>query len=282
MNYQYNQPPQQSPQMPPPPPPVYVNPAEVKKKKKESFEKFADKMSEFCRSNPILAAISGVSDILSYIITGICVVMSIILMFMGSIYTVLSFAAILLGVLAVSKKTALPLAAALSGVALAKLWNLIFTIVFMASASQLAWYSGEAGRLATAYLLQIVFILLELAAIALPTVMAWQYFAATLPPKPAVPMYGGQMPQQPPVQNFQQPPAQNFQQPPAQNFQQPPAQNFQQPPVQNFQQPPADFPKTQSSEEPAPQPQVGGKQCPNCGKANAADSAFCFGCGTKL
>ena len=301
MNYQYNQQPQAPqtppPQQTPPPPqqapqqmpqvPVYVNAEELKKRKKEGFEKFAGKLADFCRSNSILAVVSGFSDILSYIVTGVCVVMSIVLMCLGSIYAPLSIAAIIIGVLAISKKTALPLATALSGVALVKLVNLIFTIVYMASASSLAWLSSEAAGLAAAYVFQMIFILLELGVLTLPVIMAWQYFAATLPPKQyPVPMYNNQMPQQPaqnyqqPAQSYQQPPVQNYQQPPVQNYQQPPVQNYQQPPMQNYQQPPV---QNYQQVPPPVQPQApAGKQCPNCGKPNAPEAAFCHGCGTKL
>lgn len=254
MNYQYNQPPPPPPR-PPFPPPAYINALEAKRKRKENFEKLSDKMANFCRSNPALAAISGASDILSYVITGLSVVTSIIMMLMGSIYTGLTVTSILLGVAAVSKKTALPLAVSLSGVALVKLVNLVFTVVFMASASRMAWYSDDASRLATAYLFQIIFILVELAVLSVLVTMAWQHFAATLPPKPVVPMYGGQTPQQP-VQNFGQPPAQNFQQ----------AQE-----------------QAASPEQTAPAaPQSAAGVCPNCGKENRSEAIFCFNCGKKL
>ena len=306
MNYQYNQQPNQPPQQPVPPPNFAAVEAE-KKRKKAAFEEFSGKVSDFCRGNGLLNSISAFSDILSYIVTGVCVVMSIVLMSMGSIYAVCSIASILMGVLAISKKTVLPLAVALSGVALVKLVNLIFTIIFTAAAGSLAWLSSQAGALATAYILQIIFILLELAVLVLPIVFAWQYFAATLPPKtyqPA-PAYNNQAPgqpygqapaQQPVQQPYQQPAPQAYQQPPVQQTpppaQQtpPPAQAQPQPdaqaqPAAQQTPPPAQAqPAAQQTPPPAPAPAqpAENKYCPTCGTKNPADAAFCSGCGSKI
>lgn len=284
MNYQYNQQPQQ-PQMPPPP--VYVNAEEVKKRKKESFEKFSEKVADFCRSTPILSAVYGFSDILSYIVTGISVVMTLILTFLSSYTVVLCVPAILLGFFAISKKTVLPFAVAVSGVALADVVSLFYFFISRIPLTiSLSDYTGGSytAKSLTCEILTVIFLLVELAVLAYIIILAWQYFAATLPPRPVVPpMYGGQMPQQPPVQNFQQPPVQNFQQPqnlqqpPVQNFQQP--QSFQQPPVQNFQQPQT----FQQAPPPPPQPQpTAAKQCPSCGKENNPEAAFCYSCGSKF
>lgn len=300
MNYQYNQQPNQQPPQQPAPPPVqppqqpvpppnYAAVEAEKKRKKAAFEEFADKVAGFCRGNGLLAALSGFSDILSYIVTGVCVVMSLVLMFMGSIYSVCSVAAILAGVLAISKKTVLPLAVALSGVALVNLIGLIFTIVFSAAAGSLAWLSSQAGALATAYVFQIIFILLELAVLALPVIIAWQYFAATLPPKvyqPA-PMYNGQAPVQQPYaqQPYQQPAVQA--QPAPQAYQQPvqaqPAPVQQTPPPAPVQAQPAVPPQPAAQPQAPAQPQAADfKYCSTCGTKNQSDAAFCSGCGAKM
>ncbi|MCH5200711.1 MAG: hypothetical protein J1F60_07095 [Oscillospiraceae bacterium] len=315
MNYQYNQQPQQQMPQQQMPPPAYVNAQEVKKRRKEDLERFADKMANFCKGNPVLSAVSGFSDILAFIIAGVCLLMNILLFSIGRlpIYEPLAIAAIVFGVLALSKKSVLPLAVSLSVVAVTKLLSLIFTIINLADiGATLAFlYSG----VAVMYVFQLIFIVMELAVVALPAAIAWQYFIAALPPKayPA-PMYnnqmppqGGQMPQQnyqQPAQSFQQP-AQNYQQPaqsfqqPAQNYQQPaqsfqqPAQNYQQPPVQNYQQPDQSFqqpaqnfqqPDQSFQQAPPPaQPQApAGKQCPGCGTVNSPEATFCRSCGKQI
>lgn len=289
MNYQYNQqPPQQMPQ-----PPMYVNPEEVKKRKREEFGRFADKMADFCRSNSVIAGISKVSDILAFLVAGVCLLMNILLFSIGRlpIYEPLAIAAIVFGVLALSKKNALPLAAALSVVAVAKVLSLIFTIINLAEiGSAMSFiYSG----VAVMYVFQLIFIVIEIAIIALPTILAWQYFAASLPPKAYAPMYGGQMPPQGgqmPQQGGQVPPQggqvpQQGGQMPQQGGQVPPQggqvpqQPYQQPPVQNYQQ------TTQGFQQAPPpvQPQApAGKQCPGCGMMNTPDATFCSGCGRQI
>lgn len=267
MNYQYNQQPNQPPfqsppptqQMPPPPSGNYFEALMAKEKKKADFEKFSGKVEEFCKGNSFLAALFGFSDILSYIVTGICVIGSIIMMFLGSIYSVLCISAILVGAFAVSKKTVLPLALAFSGVALVKLINFVFTAVYLDAVGSLAMFSTEAAALSTAYVFQIIYILLELAVLVFPTVMAWSYFAATLPPKvyQSVPLYG----QAPPQGYGQVPP--------------------QQPYVQQA-APPAQTEAESVQAEPPSQLQPENKYCSACGTKNRLEAIFCRGCGQKL
>ena len=281
MNYQYNQQPQM-PQVP-----VYVNAEEVKKRKKEGFEEFSGKFADFCRGNKLLATLVGFSDILSYIVTGVCLVMSIVLQAMSTYCPILCLAAVIVAVLPIAKKSILPLAIATSTAALVDVITICFTFGRIASLISLSeLLTTSYTSLIIGCVLKIIFILAEMAVLFLPTLLSWQYFAATLPPRAPRPMptYNQQMPQQdyqqPPMQNYQQPPAQGYQQPPVQNYQQPPVQNYQQPPAQNYQQPPV---QSYQQAPPPPQPQApAGKQCPGCGKLNTADAAFCQGCGTKL
>ena len=283
MNYQYNQQPNQPPFQPPPPIPQMSPPPSgnyfeallAKEKKKADFEKFSGKVEEFCKGNSFLATLFGFSDILSYIVTGICVIGSIIMMFLGSIYSVLCISAILVGAFAVSKKTVLPLALAFSGVALVKLINFVFTAVYLDAVGNLAMFSTEAAALSTAYVLQIIYILLELAVLVFPTVMAWSYFAATLPPRvyQPVPLYG-----QAPPQDYGQIPPQPYGQV---SPQQPVPQVYQQPSVQ--QAAPPVQPEAESVQaEPPSQPQPENKYCSACGTKNRLEAIFCSGCGQKL
>ena len=249
-------------------------------------------MADFCGRNSLLSAVSGISDILSYIITGICVVSSAIMMFLGSIYSALSIVAIFAGIFAISKKTMLPAAAAFSGVVLVKLMNFIFTVFFMSAARGLARFSGEAAALAAAYMIQLICIALELMVLALPTIMAWLYFAATLPPKvyQPFPTYNGQVPPQPygqvpPVQTVPQNGGQQEEvdegepvlvgaaaQPTVPAAVQPSA--AVQPIAPAAVQPPAAAqPPVQPLEE---------KYCTACGAKNRGEAVFCGKCGTKL
>lgn len=289
MNYQYNQP--QQPVMPQMPPPGYANPSEAKKKKKESFEQLSEKMAEFFGTNSFLSAVARGSDMVSYIVTCVFTVFTILLNIVfeewgaaGAPELVMIF----FGVLAVSKKTLLPLAIASSCATLT--YCTTFFNSFIYHLSEIFSYHEFISAIS------VFSILVGLLVLCLLTGFSWFYFAAVHTSKPRMPMpvqnyqqpmqsfqqppaqsfqqppaqnyqqppaQSFQQPpvqnyQQPPAQSFQQPPAQNFQQPPAQNFQQPPAQNFQQPPVQNFQQPPAqnfqqqpvDFPETVSLKQP--------------------------------
>lgn len=269
MNNQYPQQPQQAPQpqqtpqQPYPQQPQqqyyvpqkpYVDPAVAKKKKKDALDALGDKIAAFLDSDPILGAVGKFSDIIAYGAIGVMVVFSILSLCLSGGSIIFPIIALIFSILALSKKSSLPLAVDLSVTAVFYFVQFIMTIVSFAR-------YGKWGATAPAgMVIGFIFHIVEMAAIAFLAYVAWTYFVACLPPKayaPQQPVYP-QQPVQPaaPVQPVQ-----------AAQPVQPAA------PVQ-----PAQPAQTVQNEQTAAQDKI----CSQCGQANTADAAFCKNCGGKL
>lgn len=249
MNNQYNQQPQYQQQYAPQPQ-MPMNPLLAKQQKRDAFYAFSDKVAAFMQTNPVLKAISNFSHIISYFVTFISVVMTIIIMCFGSATQIFTAAAILFGFLSLSKRSMLPLAIALSVTSVFNLVIFILNIIAMAEI-------GKWGTVPGYLIIYFIFLIIEMLIIGGFAALAWSLFAATLTPK----MY------QPMPQPVQQPVQQPMQQPVQQPVQQPMPQPMQQPVQQPMQQPAADSVQ---------------KTCPACGSVNTDDAGFCKICGNKL
>ncbi len=312
MNNQYNpqqQPQQQMPQQPQPqqyqqqpgqyrqqpqpqqyqqqyiPPKPMVDPAVVKKQKKDAFAALSEKTEAFMQVNPILRFIAPNSEMISYIATGVSALLTIIMMCLGRFSIVFPLVALIFGALSISnrKRTILPLAISVSSVALFSFICLIHSIIYMATS---IW------ALSGGFIISFIFSLLELGVLAYLTTACWLHFAATLPPKAYQPMpqpYYGQ-PQQPAPQPIPQP-AQTAPapQPIPQPVQAAPAPQPIPQPVQAaptpqpIPQPVQAAPTPQPVQQPSQQPaEPTTKTCASCGTSNSPDAAFCKVCGAKL
>ena len=250
MNNQYNQQPQYQQQYAPQPQMPMIDPMIAKQQKKDAFNALSDKIAAFMQTNPVLKVIASFSDLISYFVIGIVLVMSILVMALQGYFsmitsTALSAVAVLFGVLSLSKKSILPLTITLSVLTCFNLINFILNIVTLAK-----WSGGASGSMVITFICSI-FDMLIIGGFA---ALAWTYFLAMLPPKVYQPRpYGGQPMQQPyNGQPMQQP--------------------MQQQPVQQ--------PVQQPMQQPAPVPVQ--KTCPACGSANTDDADFCKICGSKL
>ncbi len=209
MDYQYNQ-----QQIPPQAVPQYADYGSIKAHKKKLFADLAEKMTAFFSVNPILRLFASCSHIISYIVTGIGFVFSIIVMICMHTFPVeLGYLALVFGLLAVSKKTLLPLSISLSYVAIFNIVALIAAIVSIASIP--AGYSIDAGYM-VGFVFEMVFRIVESIVLVILSIVSWLSFAATLdPPQVQYAQYPyGQAPVQEPAQYAQQP-AQYAQQPAA-------------------------------------------------------------------
>ncbi len=267
MNNQY----QPNGQMPPPyipPQKPRVDPAFVKKQKTDAVNNLGDKIAQALKADPILTFIEKNSEIFSYIVTGICVLFSIILMSAGNFRIPFGVVSVVFGFFALSKKKLLPLAVAMSAVSLFSLICFIHSIAYMIQTVKYGFFGSVFGGA----LLGIFFSLLELAAVGFLTFIVWTYFQATLPPKPAPvqqPYYG--QPQQPAQygQNMQQPPIQ-----PAQSVK--PAAEPILDPIAASSAPATVVTAVQEK------PKVTHKFCSACGTENSIDASFCKQCGNKF
>ena len=284
MNYQYN----------PQPQPQFINIAEVNARKKSAFEAMADKMAAFFGTNGFLSALANRSDIICYIITGVGLFMSIIEMFFGVFGASLAIAALIFGVMAVSKKSLVPLSVALSYVTLFSLIAFIATLVNLISMAISYWFDFSD---AIVIVFELIFSLVEFAVLCTATILSWSYFAATRPPRMYY-AYNGQ----PAPQQYRQPvqqPAPMQQAAPVQQAAPAPVQQVTPAPAPVQQEAPAPAPVQQEApapapvqqEAPAPVPQpapapvqqpAADKICAACGTVNNPDSLFCKSCGNKL
>lgn len=259
MNNQYNQQPQYQQQYAPQPQMPMIDPMIAKQQKKDAFNALSDKIAAFMQTNPVLKAIVPFSDILSFCVTAVSVIMTIIVMCLGGATQVFAITALLFGILSMSKKNLLPFTVALSVMSVFGIVNFILTIVRIAEL-------GRWGVVSGSVIICFIFSIIELVIIGGLTALAWVYFLAMLPPRMYQPMqqpYAGQPMQQPyNGQPMQQQPMQ----------QQPVQQTMQQPVQQPMQQP--------VQQQPAPVPVQ--KTCPACGSANTDDADFCKICGSKL
>lgn len=195
MNNQYNQQPQYQQQYAPQPQ-MSMDPMMARQRKRDAFYAFSDKLAAFMQTNPVLKAISNISDILSYFITVVSLVMTIVIMCLGGQMQVFAILTILFGFLSMSKKSILPFAISLSITSAFGLVTFILYIVFMAK-------NGQWG-ISASYIISFIFNIVELAVLSCLAALAWTYFAAMLTPKMYQPM---QQPMQQPVQQpvMQQP-----------------------------------------------------------------------------
>lgn len=241
MNYQY----QQMPQQP------MINPLELKKQKQAKVFAFCDKLNNAIGDNKLVRPLVKSAEIISYILVAVCFILSLVFLITDSSHPVINFITYIpfvFSIVAVCNKKILPLAINLSFCALLYLGYFISCIITFAQL-------GRYGASAPAYfIMQFIFIIIELAAFVFATVFIWKAFAASLNPSiPVYPTYA--MPQQPVA---------------------PVAPVPQAAPVQPVT--PAEAPVTVPVQEAAPQVTY----CPKCGTQNTAGSGFCKSCGTKL
>lgn len=187
-----------------PPPRPYVDPAVAKKQKKDAFDALSDKMAAFMNTNPVFKFIGKYSDIISYIVTGVSALLTIVSMSLGRFEIIFALTAVIFGAFAVSKKTLLPLTAAMSSLSLFSLICFINRIITMAALGR--FLSGG-------YVFSFIFSIFELGIIGYLAFVCWTYFLALLPPKtyqPAQPYYGQPVQQPTPVQQDSQSVSQKF------------------------------------------------------------------------
>lgn len=178
---------------------MYANMEEIRQRKKSAFEGMAEKMAEFFSTNGFLKIFSKISDILSFILTAVALAVSILILIgmggysaLGSALPTLSFTVVTFGFLAMSKKTLLPLAIALSEVAAIYLTTLIVGLVTFA---QFYWTAMSV----VGYVFSFIFAVVDIALMVTLAIIAWMNFAAMLGPKQyqPQPMYAQPAPQQP-------------------------------------------------------------------------------------
>lgn len=204
MNNQYNQQPQYQQQYAPQPQ-MSMDPMMARQRKRDAFYAFSEKLAAFMQTHPVLKGISSISDILSYFITVISLVITIVVMCLGGAYQIFTVATILFGFFSMSKKSILPFAVSLSITSAFSIVTFILIIVNMAEVSK--WGASVPASTVIFFIFHIV----ELAVIGCFTALAWTYFAAMLTPKMYQPM------QQPVMQQpVQQPVMQPVMQQPAQ------------------------------------------------------------------
>lgn len=238
MNNQYNQQPQYQQQYAPQPQMPMIDPMIARQRKRDTFFALSDKVAAFMQTNPLLKGISSFSDIISYFVTAISMIMTIIVACLGGTTQVFAITTLIFGFFSLSKKSLLPITIALSTLSSLGLVTFITNIVKMAEI-------GKWGSVSASYVINFIFLIIELIIIGGLTALAWIYFVATLPPRMYAPQpqqpYGGQPMQQP----------------------------MQQQPIQQ-----------QPMQQPAAAPVQ--KTCPACGSVNIGDADFCKICGNKL
>lgn len=237
MNYQYTTP--QQPQQ------QFINPAEIKRQRKEKFDNFCDRMNETFSGISFTRGLINAAEIVTYILLGICFLLTLLNLIISSghnIATFLTYVPIMFAALSLCRRKALPIAITTSFIALCYFGNLIWYIVYFAKYGS-AFANGF-------NVIGFIFIILELAVIAFIAVRLWIIFASTLPEKIYV-----------------QQPAPVYQQPaPA--------------PVAPAQ--PAPAPVAPAQPAPAAPASEAAKFCSQCGTKCDGDSVFCSGCGTKI
>lgn len=294
MNNQYQQPNRPNQQMPPPyipPQKPGIDPSAAKKQKTDAINNLGDKIASALKADPILAFLEKNSEAFSYIATGACAFLSVVLMTAGSFRIPFGVISVIFGFFAISKKKLLPLTVAMSTVSLFSLICFIHSIAYIVQTVKYSFFGAAVGGA----VLGMFFSLLELAAVGFLTYIVWTYFLATQPPKaaPIQQPYYGQQPQQygQPVQPVQQTPVQQTPVQPVQPSQ--PIQSAQPvlDPIVSAQPAPASAP---AAPEPAPSSAVavadpipsekpsGHKFCIACGTENSAEAAFCRQCGNKF
>lgn len=204
MNDRYNGQPQQ--QNPPPyayipPQRPYIDPAADKKRKTDALNALGDKVSAVMRTNPVLAVIERNADVISYIVTGVSALLTMLSMSLNCFAVVFGYISLIFGFFALSKRSVLPLAVSLSVLSLFKLVCFINSIANFVVLDRYAFFSAG-------FVISFVFSIFELAAIGYITFIAWTYFIAAMPARPRPQPYYGQPPAQP-----VQPPPQQYRQP---------------------------------------------------------------------
>lgn len=184
-----------------PPQGGYVDPAAEKKRKANAINALGDKISAVMRTNPVLAVIDRNNDVISYIVTGVSALLTMLSMFLNHFDIVFGYTSLIFGFFALSKKSALPLAVSLSVLWLFKLVCFINSIAGFAVLDRNAFFSAG-------FVISFVFSIFELTAIGYITFIVWTYFAAAMPERPQPqPNYGKPpiQPVQPPTQQYGQP-----------------------------------------------------------------------------
>lgn len=194
--------PENTPESAPPPPssPSYEEILAAKKKKTDAINTLGDKIAEFMKTNIVLEMFEKRSDIVSYIVTGICFFFTVLAMLLGSSSFVFGFVALIFGFFSLSKKTTVPLSIALSTLSLFSFVRFIRSIAGIVRYEKYFLFPAE-------FTLTFFFSLFEMALIGFLTYLSWNYFAAALPPKPQN-HYEQQKQQQkqPQSQQYAQPP----------------------------------------------------------------------------
>lgn len=170
---------------------AYVDPAAEKKRKADAINALGDKISAVMRTNPVLAVIDRNNDIISYIVTGVSALLTMLSMFLNHFDIVFGYISLIFGFFALSKKSALPLAVSLSVLSLFKSVCFISSIASFAVLDRNAFFSAG-------FVISFVFSIFELTAIGYITFIVWTYFAAAMPERPKI-----QSMQPPPQQNGQ-------------------------------------------------------------------------------
>lgn len=283
------------------PPKPKVDPAVANRQKREAVAAFGDKLSDLMNTNPILKIVAKYADFISYGVTAVCVLFTIITLISNNINMVVlnynigifnlggeiggSFIfpllTIIFGGLSLCKKKTLPITVAMSAVSAMMFTRFIISIVTFATLGSLTSQIGlraESVSVPAGLVLNFLFLLLEMAVVGLLTYVCWTYFLAELPPKPVM--------QQPYRQPYQQP---YMTQPSApQQTAAPQQQNTAAAqPAPQTSVPQQAVPQQQNTAAPQTVPQVSVPQqaaniCPNCQNINGEDSCFCQRCGTKL
>lgn len=192
MNNQYNQQPQYQQQYAPQPRMPMIDPMLERQRKKDAFYAFSDKLAAFMQTNPLLKGIASFSDIISYFVTAVSLIMTIIVFCLGGSSEIFAVAALIFGFFSLSKKSLLPLTIALSSFSSLGVVAFILKIVDMAEI-------GKWGTVPASTVIYFIFFIVELAIIGTLTALAWMYFVAMLPPRMYAPQqpYGAQPMQQP-------------------------------------------------------------------------------------
>ncbi|MCM1055966.1 MAG: hypothetical protein NC394_10655 [Bacteroides sp.] len=153
----------------------------AKKRRAEAVNVLGGRVADVMKTNPVLAVIERSSDVVSYIVTGASALFTALAVLLGHQDIVLGYIALIFGFFALSKKNALPLAAALSSLSFFKLVCFIGSVAGFAAADRQAFFS-------VGFVVSFVFSIFELAVLGYFTFITWTYFTASLParPKPRV------------------------------------------------------------------------------------------------
>lgn len=304
-----------------PPQEPYAYTAAEKKRKADAINALGDKISAVMRTNPVLAVIDRNNDIISYIVTGVSALFTMLSMFLNHFDIVFGYISLIFGFFALSKKSALPLAASLSVLSLFKLVCFINSIANFAVLDRNAFFSAG-------FVISFVFSIFELTAIGYITFIVWTYFAAAMPERPKPQPYYEKppiQPVQPPPQQYGQPESAPASEPaaesvPAADSEEIHAESEIAPTPVSLSEPtseatpePETAPMTASADRPAPVPEQSHisvpvntpileplvsafaadhaepkapsakqKFCTACGTANIIEATFCKQCGRKF